>query len=235
MWTSTRLKRFYADGYCSQASNPNVLEHRRIICNTDFQRNNVKQRCASVYEPGCDLSIDESLLLFKGRLLFKRSRFGVKFYEICTSSGIMLDFLIYCGKQIEGNADLSATERIVDTLIQPFLVKGRTLFIDNYYTSPFLVDHLLKRNMYTVGTVQTKQKNFPEELAEHRIEKSEALFYAEKSCNILACKFRGKKDKANGKPMIVHMLSSKHTYGIESSGKKDRDNNDTIKPTNFEL
>ncbi|XP_033114489.1 uncharacterized protein LOC117114968 [Anneissia japonica] len=141
----------------------------------------------------------------------------------------MLDFLIYCGKQIEGNTDLSATERIVDTLIQPFLVLSK--FIDNYYTSPFLVDYLLKRDMYTVGTVQTKQKNFPEELAEHRIEKGKALFYADKFCNILACKFRWKKDKANGKPMIIHMLSSKHTYGIESSGGKDRDNSDIIKLT----
>ncbi|XP_033113362.1 piggyBac transposable element-derived protein 4-like [Anneissia japonica] len=181
--------------------------------------NFVKQRCASVYESGCDISIDESFLLFKGRLLFKqyirtkRSRFGVKFYEICTTSGIMLDFLIYCGKQIEGNLDQSATERIVDTLIQPFLVLSK--FIDNYYTSPFLVDYLLKRDMYTIGTVQTKQKNFPEELAEHRIEKGKALFYADKSRNILTCKFRWKKDKANGKPTIIHMLSSKHTYSIE--------------------
>ena len=60
--------------------------------------------CAiSVYSPGKNLSIDESLVLFKGRLKFKQyfktncARFGIKLYELCTSDGITLDFLIYCG------------------------------------------------------------------------------------------------------------------------------------------
>jgi predicted metal-dependent TIM-barrel fold hydrolase len=72
---------------------------------------------------------------------------------------------------IEGDQELSATARIVDTLIQPYLHEGHTLFIDNYYTSPFLVDHLLKKDTYVVGTVLPKRKCFPAELERHEIEK----------------------------------------------------------------
>ena len=51
-----------------------------------------------VYYPGMELSVDESLVLYKGQLKFKqyirtkRARFGIKLYELCTSTGITLDF-----------------------------------------------------------------------------------------------------------------------------------------------
>ena len=47
-----------------------------------------QERFGNVYRPGEDLAVDESLVLFRGRLLFKqyikskRARFGIKFYEL---------------------------------------------------------------------------------------------------------------------------------------------------------
>ena len=63
----------------------------------------IRDRCKSVYTPGRDLCVDESLLLFKGRLAFKqfiktkRARFGIKFFELCTKNGMMMDFMVYTG------------------------------------------------------------------------------------------------------------------------------------------
>ena len=74
--------------------------------------NMIRERFNSVYYPPENLTIDESLVLYKGRLLFKqyikskRSRFGIKMFELATASGILLDFIIYQGN-IEG------------TLVQP--------------------------------------------------------------------------------------------------------------------
>ena len=51
--------------------------------------------CKRVYTPGQNVSVDESLVLFKGRLHFKqyirtkRARFGTKSYELTTVDGIM--------------------------------------------------------------------------------------------------------------------------------------------------
>ena len=63
----------------------------------------IRKRCQKVFSPGRYLSVDESLVLFKGRLHFrqyiktKRARFGIKLYELTTSDGITLDVLVYCG------------------------------------------------------------------------------------------------------------------------------------------
>ena len=89
----------------------------------------MRSRCKRVYAPGKYLSVDESLVLFKGRLGFKqyirtkRARFGIKMYEICTSNGVTLDFLVYCGRGMfsddDPNSELSTTERIAANLIEP--------------------------------------------------------------------------------------------------------------------
>ena len=59
--------------------------------------NLIRRQCKSVWYPGQHLSVDESLVLFKGRVQFrqyiktKRARFGIKLYELTTSDGITLD------------------------------------------------------------------------------------------------------------------------------------------------
>ena len=61
------------------------------------------ERFRKVYQTGKILSADESPVLFIGRLKFKqyiktkRSRFGIKLYELATSHGITLDLLVYSG------------------------------------------------------------------------------------------------------------------------------------------
>ena len=59
------------------------------------------QKFNSVYYPPENLTVDESLVLYKGRSLFKhyirtkRARYGIKMFELATVDGILLDFMIY--------------------------------------------------------------------------------------------------------------------------------------------
>ena len=82
--------------------NPNDPGHDKLYKLREII-NMIKRRCPAVYYPGKYLSMDESLVLFKGKLTFKqyitskRSRFGIKLYQLCTASGILLDFLVYHG------------------------------------------------------------------------------------------------------------------------------------------
>ena len=52
--------------------------------------------------------MDKSFVLFKGRLSFKqyisskKAKFGIKLYQLCTSHGILLDFLVYHGNLSPG-------------------------------------------------------------------------------------------------------------------------------------
>ena len=92
--------------------------------------------------------------LFKGRLKFrqcitpKRARFRIKLYELCTSDGITLDFLVYCGKGMFSNdapnSNMPATERIPSVLMSRHLGKGHILYTDNYYTSPTFASYFLQ-------------------------------------------------------------------------------------------
>ena len=87
-------------------------------------------RCKQVYQPGKCLSVDESLVLFKGRLYLKqyirtkRACFGIKLCELTTSNGITLDLLVYCGKGMfyndDEHSDMRTTKRIPFVLMEPF-------------------------------------------------------------------------------------------------------------------
>ena len=123
--------------------------------------NLLKEQTQRVYHPGKNLSVDESLVLYKGRLQFrqfirtKRARFGIKLYESCTSDGITLNFLVYCGKGMfnDDHDTMAATERIPLVLMQNYLGKGHVLFTDNFYTSQSLASFLLSKQTHLVGTV----------------------------------------------------------------------------------
>ena len=78
-----------------------------------------------------DVTIDESLILHKGRLGWiqyiplKRARFGIKFYLLCESkSGY--DMIIYTGKGTKMNKKyehLPISSQIVTTLLDSLLGK----------------------------------------------------------------------------------------------------------------
>ena len=143
--------------------------------------NKIKDRCGKVYSPEKSFSMDESLVLFKGRLSFKqyirskRARFGIKLYQLCTFNGILLDFMVYHGNLEPGLISLKncplITERIPATVMQKYLNKGHHLFIDNYYTSLSLAEYLMQNRTYVTGTIKEHRKHFPVEMKALSLEK----------------------------------------------------------------
>ena len=128
-----------------------------------------------MWYPGQHLSVDESLVLFKGRVKFrqyiktKRARFGIKLYELTTSDGITLDFLVYSGKGMfyddNHHNEMPSTERIPSVLMGPYLGKGHILFTDNYYASPTLASFFLANKTHLCGTVRNNRKHYPKDLS----------------------------------------------------------------------
>ena len=62
------------------------------------------EKFQEIYTPSKNVCIDESLLLWKGRLHFKqyiplkRSRFGIKLFMLCEDGGYTYRFRVYTGK-----------------------------------------------------------------------------------------------------------------------------------------
>ncbi|KAL6419646.1 hypothetical protein ACFW04_011300 [Cataglyphis niger] len=114
--------------------------------------NKLQKSFKDSFSPFQNLCIDESLLLFKGRLSFKqyipskRSRFGIKTYVLCDcKTGYVLDVNIYAGSETritEDTPEIGKTGNIVLTLLKPYLGKGHTLYVDNFYSSPTLFNLL---------------------------------------------------------------------------------------------
>ena len=112
---------------------------------------------------------DESLVLFKGRLVFKqyipskRHRFGIKLFVFCEcATGIILDVIVYSGTDVDISKDdaLGLSEAILKKLWL-HLNKGHMLYTDNWYTSPSLSVYLAQNNTGSCGTVKKSLKHFP--------------------------------------------------------------------------
>lgn len=121
------------------------------------------------YSPAKQLSIDEALLGFKGRLSYKqyiplkRSRFGIKLYGLCSSNGYVLDIILYTGKgTIVADKKKGHAYKVVQRLLKGYTGKGHTVYIDNFYTSIPLADHLLNRGTQITGTFRSNRKGTPE-------------------------------------------------------------------------
>lgn len=118
-----------------------------------------------------NMSIDESMIEFFGRLSIKQFmpkkpiRFGIKLWSLCTVTGFLLDFQIYCGKESRGvNGKLkncSLGSRVVMTLLHDFLknvpsgkLKDYHVAFDNFFTNPDLMVHLQNIGLKATGTVR---------------------------------------------------------------------------------
>lgn len=158
--------------------------------------------------PFQNLVIDESLLLFKGRLSFrqyipsKRHRFGVKFFVMVDcETGYILDFIIYTGSRTEIkeiDPKLGKSGNIVMTLTEPYWNKGHRLYTDNWYSSPLLYDALFDRKINCCGTVKHTRQFMPK--FDKTKEKGTVQYFATE--RMLALKWTDKRD--------VHMLTTMH-------------------------
>lgn len=117
------------------------------------------------------LSIDEMMVKFFGRTVLKQFmrqkpiRFGIKLWAICTSSGYLLDFDIYCGKNSFGIGEklksISLGSRVVMQMLHQLLNSTNIkklhkyhIYVDNFFMSVDLVVHLKKIGLRITGTVR---------------------------------------------------------------------------------
>ena len=151
------------------------FNHDEGDCNQDRLRklrpvyDAITRRFSDVYMPDVNISIDESLILWKGRLIFKqfnpskRARFGLKSFELCESkSGYTYKFHLYTGDNVaQMNQGHSIAHGIVMHLMECLMNQDYSLTIDNHYTSPKLLVDLYDKRTAAFGTVRTNRLGMP--------------------------------------------------------------------------
>lgn len=168
-----------------------------------------RQKFKDSLYPFENLAIDESLILFKGRLSFrqyipsKRHRFGIKFFVLADcETGYILDFIIYTGSSTEikeHDPALKIGGNIVMTLTESYWNKGHKLFIDNWYTSPALAEALFEKRTNVCGTVKANKLHMP--VFTKKMERGDIECFSTDHLLVLQWQYMGE----------VKMLTSCHT------------------------
>ena len=119
-----------------------------------------------MFVPQQQLSIDEAMISYKGRLSFlqylpkKPKKWGMKVWALADSTlGYICNWKLYCGKEEQGREPLG--ERVVVELLSGLEKKGYHVYFDNFYTSPTLCKRLFILGFGSCGTVRLDRRGFP--------------------------------------------------------------------------
>jgi hypothetical protein len=119
---------------------------------------------SALFTPFQNVYIDESLVLFKGWLGFKqyipskRHRFRITFFVLCDCETVFSTGR--CTDIIPGR-EFGISHVEVQTLVAKYLQKVHTLWLDNWYSGPFLYNWLHNNDTNARGTVRKNRKNLP--------------------------------------------------------------------------
>ena len=122
----------------------------------------------SCYKPGENITIDEQLFPTKSRCRFtqyipnKPDKFGIKFWlAVDVESKYILNAIPYLGKDELRPSTQRLSDKVVMTLMEPFMGKGRHVTTDNFSTSLFLAKELKKKKTSLVGTMNKVRRELP--------------------------------------------------------------------------
>ncbi|KAK3791503.1 hypothetical protein RRG08_055526 [Elysia crispata] len=127
------------------------------------------------YDIKREQSIDESMILFKGRSCLKQYcpmkpiKRGFKMWVRADSDGYMSSFEVYQGKGTgTGREGFGLGESVVLNLCEDILGKGQKVFFDNYFTSLPILAHLCRNETWSCGTIRSNRKGLPAGLTDEK-------------------------------------------------------------------
>ena len=184
------------------------------------------EKFKSAYTPSKNISIDEELLIWKGRLGFKqyipnkRARFGIKMFSICEDVGYLWNSFVYIGKDALETPEEQALAKqlgksgaVIPKLMSDLYGYGYHLYVDNWYTSEALFTHLKDNGTVACGTAKSNRLKIPPSLKSEPLSKGEYAF--RRNGNIVIVRYYDKTE--------IYLLSTIHEIkqeGVPKSSKK---------------
>ncbi|UYV77718.1 PGBD5 [Cordylochernes scorpioides] len=160
----------------------------------------------NAYTPQQNLTIDEAMCPFRGRVGFrvyikgKPHKYGIKIFQICEAvSGYAYNLDIYTGKDPE-QPEHNSIPNLVDRLAKRFYGQGYHIYFDRWFSSPELFDKLWEKKTLAVGTVMPSRKTMPKTEFSQKLKRGEIIKMRRK--HLLAIKWKDVRD--------VFMLSTVH-------------------------
>ncbi|GBP24853.1 PiggyBac transposable element-derived protein 4 [Eumeta japonica] len=127
----------------------------------------VNQNLKKFYLPGENLTIDEQLVPFRGRVSFKQylpskpDKHGMKIWWMCDSkTSYPLFGIPYLGKEGQNRAE-SLAYNVLNQLCEPNIRSNRNVTFDNYFTSIDVAKSLAQNGLTIVGTLRKNKTCIP--------------------------------------------------------------------------
>lgn len=132
-------------------------------------------RFQALYEVNSFVTVDESMVKYKGRLGFRQYlpmkpvKWGIKVWVMAESkTGYVTHFQVYtCA--IQGKTEKDLAHRIVSDPVTPYYGSNLSVYIVNFYTSVKLMEDLKVRGVQACGTVRANRKDLPKNEQQRRL------------------------------------------------------------------
>lgn len=167
--------------------------------------------CRNNYSVGPYVTIDEQLIAFRGRCVFrmympnKPNKYGIKIIMLCDAGTYyMKDAIAYVGKTSVPDG-IGVAQFFVEKLCTTIEGSNRNVTVDQWFTSVQLFEKLLEKKLTAVGTIRKDKPQLPAEFKDHsymgRQLLSSMFLFTE---NLTAVSYKSKPNK------LVTLLSSMH-------------------------
>ena len=179
----------------------------------------VIEKCQENWVAGPIVTVDEQLISFRGKVLFrmympdKPNKYGVKvFISADGETHYMLDAVPYLGKGSCPDLPPGTNQGHYFTLevLRNLMQAGRTICLDNWFTSRNLTKELQQHNMHLVGTIKPKPF-LPNKVVIERLklqkDQSVAFFNHADNINVVYKNIKPKKHVA-----MITTVHNKFTY-----------------------
>lgn len=128
----------------------------------------VRNKFQSSFNPTKNISVDEGMIAFRGRLSFRQympakpTKYGIKVWMAADSSnGYVLNFDVYLGKEPGQRRIHGLGYDVVHKMVTPFMNKNHHVFFDNFFSSVRLLEHLRAQRTFACATVRVNRKDLP--------------------------------------------------------------------------
>lgn len=183
--------------------------------------------------------VDETMVPFRGRLIFrqynpdKAAKYGIKLYKLCATNGYTYALSVYTGKSVCGSNEktIGAAEKVCRDLGQNLYNEGRTLVVDNFYTSYELARFCLNHQTHLVGTVRANKKNFPVEVLRAKLKKGQVVAKEDQN-GIVLLTWRDAREVRMLSTMHAPDLVNKEEFDCARSSNSQIELNSTSEITN---
>lgn len=153
----------------------------------------------SIYYHEKELLLDESMVLWRGRLIFRQyirnkcHKYRIKLYMLTEPAGLVIKFAVYTGV-FDDMVGKGHAANVVLHLMAEKLKNGHSLYMDNFYNSFDLATKLIQQNTYCTGILRSERKNIPIKIIQAKLKKDETI--ARYSQGVVIGKWRARREVA---------------------------------------